>query len=754
MNKDFFKSSNSSRFHSLRDTRPDPTTWQVLFKEITNSTHTAATRHYRAHLATLSDIEATGDAQQLEQWKLTKSNLKNAQPAFIPSVLLEGGRTYAHVKGFTGFIMVDIDGIPPERFAAILTLVKEDIHSFLVYITISGCGIRVISHVEGGVTKANYRMVWEWVNDHYARLCGVEIDGQCKNATRMSVLCHDPEALLRPEASSFHTSGMKPREKPKRGTAVTVTAERAYKIIRAQLEEEGIAYAPGSYNDYVSRCFYHTNRYGVPQADAEAWALRTFPDYPRERLLPIVKSCYSLTMEFNTVPLPRSVRKKEKENDSSHKKATVEEMEEFINGYMKFRMNMLTHQIETQLIADAYTDRPEASACHWQRLTDHIENSLWCAMQHHGMAVNLNELHTLLGSDFVKEYHPLKEYLDGLPPWDGETDYIGRLAAMVHVKESPHSPLQQDKSRERNDLSETPVRFADILKRWMVSMIAAALNETVVNQVILTLIGRQGSYKTSFMQHILPPVLSEYYTTKSNSSRMTKDDLFTMTENLVINLEEIDTMPPSELNQLKAMVTQRYVDERRAYGRNKVHLPHVASFVATGNNLQFLTDDTGNRRWLPFEVEDIDSPWEADIPYEGIYSQTYALYQDINFRYWFTDKEIQQLRGHVQQFEVPRPEYELILTYYRKPVGLERGVYTTSSQIIGRFGNTSLRLSLQKVGRAMRELGFRQVKASNANYWVVVERTTEEVQHLLPAEAEQANPPGEKPSEENTELPF
>lgn len=754
MNKDFFKSSNPSRFHSLRDTRPDPTTWQVLFKEITNSTHTAATRHYRAHLATLSDIEATGDAQQLEQWKLTKSNLKNAQPAFIPSVLLEGGRTYAHVKGFTGFIMVDIDGIPPERFAAILTLVKEDIHSFLVYITISGCGIRVISHVEGGVTKANYRMVWEWVNDHYARLCEVEIDGQCKNATRMSVLCHDPEALLRPEASSFHTSGMKPREKPKRGTAVTVTAERAYKIIRAQLEEEGIAYAPGSYNDYVSRCFYHTNRYGVPQADAEAWALRTFPDYPRERLLPIVKSCYSLTMEFNTVPLPRSVRKKEKENDSSHKKATVEEMEEFINGYMKFRMNMLTHQIETQLIADAYTDRPEASACHWQRLTDHIENSLWCAMQHHGMAVNLNELHTLLGSDFVKEYHPLKEYLDGLPPWDGETDYIGRLAAMVHVKESPHSPLQQDKSRERNDLSETPVRFADILKRWMVSMIAAALNETVVNQVILTLIGRQGSYKTSFMQHILPPVLSEYYTTKSNSSRMTKDDLFTMTENLVINLEEIDTMPPSELNQLKAMVTQRYVDERRAYGRNKVHLPHVASFVATGNNLQFLTDDTGNRRWLPFEVEDIDSPWEADIPYEGIYSQTYALYQDVNFRYWFTDKEIQQLRGHVQQFEVPRPEYELILTYYRKPVGLERGVYTTSSQIIGRFGNTSLRLSLQKVGRAMRELGFRQVKASNANYWVVVERTTEEVQHLLPAEAEQADPPGEKPSEENTELPF
>lgn len=62
----------------------------------------------------------------------------------------------------------------------------------------------------------------------------------------------------------------------------------------------------------------------------------------------------------------------------------------------------------------------------------------------------------------------------------------------------------------------------------------------------------------------------------------------------------IDTMLPTELNRLKAMVTQRYVDERPPYGRNKVHLPHVASFVATGNNLRFLTDDTGNRRRLPF----------------------------------------------------------------------------------------------------------------------------------------------------------
>lgn len=172
MSNDPSISNDPSRFRSLRDTRPDPATWQVLFREITDGTHAAATDHYRAHLATLPAIEATGNTQQLEQWKLTKSNLKNAQPAFIPSVLLEGGRTYAHVKGFTGFIMVDIDGILTERFAQILASVKADIHSFLVYITISGCGIRVISSVEGELTKENYRLAWESVNDYYARQIG------------------------------------------------------------------------------------------------------------------------------------------------------------------------------------------------------------------------------------------------------------------------------------------------------------------------------------------------------------------------------------------------------------------------------------------------------------------------------------------------------------------------------------------------------------------------------------------------------
>ena len=202
-----------------------------------------------------------------------------------------------------------------------------------------------------------------------------------------------------------------------------------------------------------------------------------------------------------------------------------------------------------------------------------------------------------------------------------------------------------------------------------------------------------------------------------------------MTENLLVNFEEIDSMQRPELNQLKAMTTTLYINERPAYGRNKVRLPHVASFCATGNNLQFLTDDTGNRRWLPFEVEHIENPWTTPIDYEGVYAQAKALL-DGGFRYWFQGDEVEALNRRNRRFEAPNPARELILAHYRRPSALEKGRYLTASQICARFA--SMRLSPVQVGRAMKELGFEQVKIHSGSFWIVVDRSAEEMNSVLP----------------------
>ena len=204
---------------------------------------------------------------------------------------------------------------------------------------------------------------------------------------------------------------------------------------------------------------------------------------------------------------------------------------------------------------------------------------------------------------------------------------------------------------------------------------------------------------------------------------------------LIINFEEIDSMQRSELNQLKAMTTTLHINERPAYGRNKMRLPHVASFCATGNNLQFLNDDTGTRRWVVAEIEHIENPWNTQLPYEGIYAQAHALLRN-KFRYWFDDKEIDIINRRNRRFETPNSARELILTHYRKPLPTERGRYLTASDIVSRF-SPHIRLNTAQVGRALRELGYRSIHTAHGNFWHLVERTANEIGSILPEPQEE-----------------
>ena len=732
-----------SRFTSLRDVQPTATALEAIVREIGDNTHAAVTARYREIVHRLDDDQLP--AAEAEALQTSKTRIKSGQPAFIVSVIVEGGRSAAHITGYTGCVMVDIDNIPTASYSTVRQQIRSDIHSLLTHTSISGRGIRIISLVEGITDKNTFAEAWKAVNEYYARLTGIEVDSQCKNATRMSVICHDPEVQYRPDATPFTVAEVRQatearKAETNRRKAATraeklakkhrhASPEQAYITITDQLEKEGMKYAAGTYNAYVSRCFYWMNRYGIPQEDTEAWAIRQFPDYPADQLLPVVKSCYALTAEHGIMELPDT-------GGPRKRKASVEEMEDFICGYMHIRKNMLTHQLEVQLIGDGTEQRE------WTRLTDEEENTLWCDMERSGMEVDMHHLRTLLTSSYPETYHPLLDYLQRLPEWDGTTDYIRQLADMVHVKDNP-----QCLSSPTDGESPVSLDFTEILRHWLVAMIAAALNDDVVNQVMIVFIGPQGCFKTSFTQNILPPELRAYFVIKSDFDRFNKDDLFTLTEKLIINLDEIDEIKSPQLNQIKSIVTKPYVDERPAYGRNKEHLPHVASFVATGNNQEFLTD-YANRRWFPFEIDHIDNPWETTFPYEGIYAQAYALYQR-GYRYWFTSEEIKSLSRHVRKFEIPKPEFELILTYYRKPQDQERGTLITCAQILERFNSSNLHLTMQKVGRAMKTLDFKKIHTKGANYWYVVERTPEDVQHNLPEE-EEAKPP----VKEEQDLPF
>jgi hypothetical protein len=356
----------------------------------------------------------------------------------------------------------------------------------------------------------------------------------------------------------------------------------------------------------------------------------------------------------------------------------------------------------------------------WQPISDRIVNSLWKDRSHQ-KNVRIQDMRNILDSDFVPDFHPFRFYLERLPPWDGQ-DHILAMSLSVNVK---------------GDAQEQML-FADYLKKWLVGMVAAWVDDTVVNNVILVLIGEQGSYKTTWFNHLLPPELSSYFYTKTNANRMGRDDLLTLAQYGLVCCEELDTMRPSELNQLKAAVTMPSIDERAAYAHFHEHRKHIASFCATGNNTQFLSDPTGNRRWLPFEVERIESPRDKPFDYKGIYSQAYALYQQ-GFQFWFSREEILRLTEHNRQFETPRLEYELANLYFCQPSGARPGVFMSvarAMQVVS--ANISQKLSPVHLGRALGELGFQRVKFNGQRGYIVVQRTAAEIQSAQMAMAREA----------------
>lgn len=408
-------------------------------------------------------------------------------------------------------------------------------------------------------------------------------------------------------------------------------------------------------------------------------------------------------MEVNK---PKTKKKEMRERKPNWKEytASVEDIKAFLADRVFLRHNVITGRVECRIPSPFPGETNQ-----WEPISDRIVNSLWAELSKE-KTVRVQDVYRVIESDFVPEYHPFRFYLDHLPPWNGENHILG-MSISVNVKGGVDEQM----------------RFADYLTKWLVGMVAGWIDDIVVNNVILVLIGEQGSYKTTWFNHILPPELRSYFYTKTNANRMGKDDLLTLAQYGLVCCEELDTMRPSELNQLKAAVTMPSIDERAAYAHFHEHRKHIASFCGTGNNAQFLSDPTGNRRWLPFEIESILSPRDNPFDYEGIYSQAYALYRQ-GFQYWFSQDEIQRLAVHNRLFETPRLESELVQLYFRKPTGAEPGMFMSVARAMQLVSaNISQKLSAVYLGRALGEQGFRRVKYNGVRGYIVVCRSGDEI---------------------------
>ena len=624
--------------------------------------------------------------------------IKRSQcPAFTPAVVFNGTRAYKNVTLFTGYSLVDIDKQTEDELVRMLERLKDDPYWLLAYVTLSGKGLRIIFRVEGVTDQQTYLKAFHQGNDYYCRLFGItDYDGAVKDATRCSALCHDPNALYREEAEVFPVDYDK------------VAVGEVWHRVEQHLAHQGYVYELGRCNEYVSQAGYALNRYGVSESDATEWLQRRFTNYDPVRLESHVRSCYSTrTHEHGTMqPTGKQKGAKKAPKAEQPKYITVEAIEAALTELADFRWNEITRMTEIR-----WKDKEEG----FRPMTDRDEGTLWNRINKQPQkTMRFNDLRLVLGSEYVPLHHPFKAYFYGLPEWqEGQGNYIKQLAETVTLAD---------------DSPESRYTFYHCLKKWLVAMVASFLSDRV-NHEILVLIGPQGIYKTTWFHFLLPPELRNYYVAKNNSRRMSKDDRILMAEAGLICLEEIVSMTDEEVDQIKAAVSLPQVVERAAYARNKEVRPHIASFCGTGNHLQFLTDLTGNRRWLPFEVRNILSPYDHPLDYTGLYAQVMHLWRS-GFPYWFDTEEIRTLSKHVSRFEAPNLEEEQIRKHFRIPQPGEAYEVYSVADVLGVINlELKTQLSATKVGMLLNKLGFRQVRKDNRRCYKVYRYSIEEISH-------------------------
>ena len=374
---------------------------------------------------------------------------------------------------------------------------------------------------------------------------------------------------------------------------------------------------------------------------------------------------------------------------------------------------------------------------YWKELSKHDINSIVChAAQEYDQNITSREVLTALQSDLIPDVHPLREYIQSLKPYtNDQPDWIDMVAQQVHVKtnNNEENVCKEDKNH--------PTPSADALwrtcfKKWFVAMVASWMNDEVVNHQVLVLIGKQGIYKTTWLEHLIPPHLRAYACKLANSTDLNKDERLRIAEFGLISLDEIDSMNNRELNQLKSDITATDVNERAAYAYTKERRVRLASFCASGNRRDFLTDITGNRRWLPFEVESIQTPFFTTLPYELMYAQAWALAQDPTFSYWFDLDEIAVLEEHNQHFRDESNEEQLLPILFDVPAE-GRGEFMTTAQISERlvtYGNIKKPMALSRLGMVLGAAGYRSTRPKIGGRlirgWLVYQRNTSELDSL------------------------
>ena len=390
-------------------------------------------------------------------------------------------------------------------------------------------------------------------------------------------------------------------------------------------------------------------------------------------------------------------------------------IEQFLMDNYRFRRNILNGKVEFVILpkaglsADGPSNAPDIEAdLDYRPLTQAALNSIVIRAKREQVLRKGSpkaEISEYVASEEVPEYNPVQAFLKELPEWDGQN----HIAKVFNRIPGLSSELQY------------------FLTIWLRSAVAHWLQMDMLhgNECVPTLIGSQGCGKTTFVRRLLPVFLREYYLDHLNLANKFDKEM-AMTNNLFVNIDEIDAIHQSQQSSLKQTLSVCKVNGRPIFGRTQEDRPRFASFVATTNNRHPLKDATGSRRFICILIPDgqlIDN--SGDIDYGQLYAQVVYELNELQAPYWFNNDEVTRIQQLNQDFMEQKDITEMVSACFRRPEKDEPSKLMNGDQLIAVIQGEYPTLpntpgTKVKLGKAMKALGYESKSHSNIPFYQVV----------------------------------
>lgn len=330
----------------------------------------------------------------------------------------------------------------------------------------------------------------------------------------------------------------------------------------------------------------------------------------------------------------------------------MKELKIFLADRFEFRVNLLRQQTEWRRKADA--GQPATS---FRPLDEMALNTIYIDALSADIDCTYKQLKCLLFSGHQPSYHPVYDYMAGLPQWDGRD----RIAGLAH---------RVSRSEE----------WTMVFHRWMLALAAQWMGRPMqaANSMVPVLVSeRQGLRKSTFCRMLVPPELGSYYLDRLDFTQAGEYDRM-MAQFCLINLDEMDSYTPRAMAKFKAATQMQQIMGHSTRTTLITEAPRLASFIATTNQPHLLHDRTGSRRFYCQRVENAISC--APINHAQVYAQLRAEL-DAGERTWFTKQEEIRIQQHNAPFYALTPIQELVLCHYRPTAPDETAVPLPSSKI-------------------------------------------------------------------------